>query len=151
MSIPNVGLRADIRQQLSFGYDCNAEIVLDCLWVPKMSSDLLARDDAYRVVAFPRARTTVAHLVRPRVGSCVCAYDVLAHRQDRVETLQGFNPFILFTGVGAEYLIRARSSGLSSAWGSRRDWTMALSFLYVALVRILQLLRLHLSDNSELV
>src|SRR5665647_1969282 len=50
---------------------------------------------------------------------------------------------------GAEYLIRARSAGLSSAWGSRRDWTMALSFLYLAFVRILQLLRLHRSDCAR--
>jgi hypothetical protein len=44
-------------------------------------------------------RTTVAHLVRPRVGSCVCAAtNVPAHRQDRVDPLHSFNPFILFTG-----------------------------------------------------
>ena len=69
------------------------------MWVPKMSSDLLARDDAYRELSFPTARTTFAHLVRPRVGSCVYApNDVPAHRQERVDTLHSFNPFILFTG-----------------------------------------------------
>jgi hypothetical protein len=28
MSIPDVGLRADIRQQLSFGYDCMPKLFL---------------------------------------------------------------------------------------------------------------------------
>jgi hypothetical protein len=43
--------------------------------------------------------------------------------------------------VGAENLIRVHSPGLS--WNSlgQRNWAVALSFLYLAFVRILQLLR----------
>ncbi len=55
-----------------------------------------------------------------------------------------------FRRVGAENLIRHRLAGLLSLRGSRRNWVMALSFLYVAFVRVLQLLRLFCLDNEEL-
>jgi hypothetical protein len=53
-------------------------------------------------------------------------------------------------GVGAENLIRTRSAGLSSGRAFGRNWTMALSFLYLAFVRMLQSLRLLRSDKEEL-
>ena len=68
------------------------------MWVPKMSSDLLARDDAYRVCRFPApydrcsSGTTKSGIVRLR------RWDVPAHHQDCVDTPHFFNPFIPFTG-----------------------------------------------------
>jgi len=52
--------------------------------------------------------------------------------------------------VGAENLIRVHSPGLS--WNSlgKRNWVVALSFLYLAFVRILQLLRPVRHDYEEL-
>jgi putative transposase len=52
--------------------------------------------------------------------------------------------------VGAENLIRVHSPGLS--WNSlgQRNWAVALSFPYLAFVRILQLLRPVRHDNEDL-
>jgi putative transposase len=52
--------------------------------------------------------------------------------------------------VGAEDLIRVHSPGLS--WNSlgQRNWVVALSLLYLAFVRILQLLRPVRHDYEEL-
>jgi len=41
--------------------------------VPNLSSDPLARDDAYRDLSFPTAVDPLFIWLRPRVGSCVCA------------------------------------------------------------------------------
>jgi hypothetical protein len=45
---------------------------------------------------------------------CLRRYDVPAHRQDRVDPLHSFNPFILFTGpdeVFGTYRVDGRRSG----------------------------------------
>ena len=52
--------------------------------------------------------------------------------------------------MGAEYVIRPNLPGLSAAPAQRRHWAMALSFLYIAFVRTLELLRLGRRDNGEL-
>jgi hypothetical protein len=52
--------------------------------------------------------------------------------------------------VGAEYVIRGHLPGHSARPAQRRQWGMALSFLYLAFVRILELLQLVRHDNGEL-
>ena len=52
--------------------------------------------------------------------------------------------------MGAENVIRVDSPGLSSVSARRQDLAMSLSFLYLAFVRILQLVRLFGRDNGEL-
>ena len=87
------------------------------LWVPKMSSDLLARDDAYGDLLFPTA-------VRPlliwydQVGSSVCApLDVpAARRQDEFDTL---HPSIYSSCSRARIVV----SGTTSASFSARNWS----------------------------
>lgn len=53
------------------------------------------------------------------------------------------------TGVGADNVIRSPHLGVLRARRRRPRWAMALSFLYVAFLRILQLLRLK-GDEDEL-
>lgn len=52
--------------------------------------------------------------------------------------------------VGAENVIRPHLPWLLAASAQRRHWAMALSFLYVCFVRILELLQLVRRDNGEL-
>ncbi len=57
---------------------------------------------------------------------------------------------LVLVAVGAEIPIRRPSAGLSSVRIRRQDCAVALSFLYLAFVRLLQLLQLSRTGQEDL-
>ena len=86
----------------------------------------------------------------------IASHDAGRRTQSRTDNLRFAHcQFKISGGVcaepcGCQECHPARLPGLSSVCGLRRSWVMALLFLYLAFVRILQLRRLLRRDSDEL-